>query len=397
VLEDPSGNNYLYATSGGAVVLFHNAIVKLATTSTGIDVTGTVTATGTSVFASLDISGDIDVDGTTNLDVVDIDGAVDMASTLAVGGVVTANAGVVVDNFTLDGTTLALSSGDMTLDVAGDINLDSDSGYVLFKDAGTEHARIYQNNSGDVNIASQISDKDMKFNGNDGGTGITALTLDMSAAGAATFNAGMTVGGNSTFNAPNIDIKADDARLLIEEADGTDIVWLGDITGEGVGGCFLYNHGGTATTQLRADSASTIGHGLTITGTAEADNIYAGATGLNTLIVSFPNTSAYPNGSTYSFTLSAGQAPVGSRVILSVWVQSGSNSGDQYGFLAQNQSKGGGVRCFVEGWYWSSSGSSIFKIDNSNDRVFTFAHGTITATTTSDSRTVYYHGYIMDN
>jgi hypothetical protein len=47
---------------------------------------GTVTATGTSVFASLDISGDIDVDGTTNLDVVDIDGAVDMASTLQVTG-----------------------------------------------------------------------------------------------------------------------------------------------------------------------------------------------------------------------------------------------------------------------------------------------------------------------
>ena len=47
----------------------------------------TVTATGTSVFASLDISGDIDVDGTTNLDVVDIDGAVDMASTLNVSGI----------------------------------------------------------------------------------------------------------------------------------------------------------------------------------------------------------------------------------------------------------------------------------------------------------------------
>ena len=95
----------------------------------------------------------------------------------------------------------------------------------------------------------------------------------MSAAGAATFNAGVTVGGNSTFNAPNINITADDARLLIEEADGTDIVWLGDITGAGVGGCFLYNHGGTATTQLRADSASTIGHGLDVTGTATMDGL----------------------------------------------------------------------------------------------------------------------------
>ena len=52
-----------------------------------LGVGGTVTGTGTSVFASLDISGDIDVDGTTNLDVVDIDGAVDMASTLNVSGI----------------------------------------------------------------------------------------------------------------------------------------------------------------------------------------------------------------------------------------------------------------------------------------------------------------------
>jgi hypothetical protein len=78
--------NYIQAFDGGAVTLYHNNAAKLATTATGIDVTGTVTATGTSVFASLDISGDIDVDGTTNLDVVDIDGAVDMASTLQVTG-----------------------------------------------------------------------------------------------------------------------------------------------------------------------------------------------------------------------------------------------------------------------------------------------------------------------
>ena len=57
-----------------------------------INVTGKVTGTGTSVFASLDISGDIDVDGTTNLDIVDIDGAVDMASTALVTGVLTTTA-----------------------------------------------------------------------------------------------------------------------------------------------------------------------------------------------------------------------------------------------------------------------------------------------------------------
>jgi len=39
-------------------------------------------------------------------------------------------------------------------------------------------------------------DKDLYFSGDDGGAGINALVLDMSAAGAATFNAGATFGGN---------------------------------------------------------------------------------------------------------------------------------------------------------------------------------------------------------
>jgi hypothetical protein len=86
---------YLSTYDTGGVSLYHNGSPKLVTTATGIDVTGTVTATGTSVFASLDISGDIDVDGTTNLDVVDIDGAVNMATTALVTGVLTTTAATV--------------------------------------------------------------------------------------------------------------------------------------------------------------------------------------------------------------------------------------------------------------------------------------------------------------
>jgi cytoskeletal protein CcmA (bactofilin family) len=84
-----------FIQGSSATVLALGATDEIDLTATLIDingnadVSGTVTATGTSVFASLDISGDIDVDGTTNLDVVDIDGAVDMASTLAVGGLTT--------------------------------------------------------------------------------------------------------------------------------------------------------------------------------------------------------------------------------------------------------------------------------------------------------------------
>ena len=44
---------------------------------------------------------------------------------VAVGGTLTANAGVIVDNITIDGTEIDLSSGDLTIDVTGDISIDA--------------------------------------------------------------------------------------------------------------------------------------------------------------------------------------------------------------------------------------------------------------------------------
>ena len=104
---------------------------------------------------------------------------------------VTANAGVIVDNITIDGTEIDLSSGDLTLDVAGDIVLDAGGDEVIFKDGSTNVGHVSLD-SDNLTIKSLVSDKDMIFQGNDGGSGITALTLDMSAAGAATFNNDVT-------------------------------------------------------------------------------------------------------------------------------------------------------------------------------------------------------------
>ena len=59
--------------------------------------------------------------------------AVTHVTTLTAGaatfsGVVDADAGVTVDNITIDGTEIDLSSGDLTLDVAADIILDAGGG-----------------------------------------------------------------------------------------------------------------------------------------------------------------------------------------------------------------------------------------------------------------------------
>lgn len=106
-------------------------------------------------------------------------------------GVVDADAGITVDNITIDGTEIDLSSGDLTLDVAGDIILDAAGNDLIFQSAGTAIGHI-TNSSSDLVIESKVSDKDMIFKGNDGGSVITALTLDMSGAGAATFNNDVT-------------------------------------------------------------------------------------------------------------------------------------------------------------------------------------------------------------
>ncbi len=91
-----------------------------------------------------------------------------------------------VDDITINGSTIS-DAGDLTLDVAGDIDLDAGGGDIRFIDDGTSIA-VFQNISTDFVIRSLVSDKDIIFQGNDGGSTITALTLDMSDAGTATFN-----------------------------------------------------------------------------------------------------------------------------------------------------------------------------------------------------------------
>ena len=99
----------------------------------------------------LDLVSDseVEINGTT----IDINGAVDMSSTLGVTGKITADAGIDIDNFNIDGTTIALSSGDMTIDVAGDINLDAGGADIVLKDDGTQYG-AFTNSSSNLVIKS---------------------------------------------------------------------------------------------------------------------------------------------------------------------------------------------------------------------------------------------------
>ena len=308
-LQNAAGTNtYLKGVDGGAVDIRYGGAVKLATTSTGIDVTGSIVASGDlqlgsdAVASNINALGDvfvvnvdsnnntggtpniqfktsgneklrvspsgIDVTGTVTADGLTVDGNVQIADAQTLyfsgtggdyaainytdadpdtftfnfyqnsvfsagmsfssisealgGGVITFKTGgtntlqlknsgditfyedtgstakltwdASAESLTF-GTNLAITTneidvatGNFTLDVAGDIILDADGADVIFADGGTQFGFI-GNSSSDMVIKSQVQDKDLIFKGNDGGSTITALTLDMSEAGAATFNA----------------------------------------------------------------------------------------------------------------------------------------------------------------------------------------------------------------
>ena len=115
-----------------------------------------------------------------------------MLAQLVPTGAITANAGVVVDNITIDGTEIDLSSGDLTIDVAGDIILDAGGNDFKFQAAGTEVLRI-TNNSSDVEIKPTVDAKDIIFKQFDG-TAVMTIEDDVSVA----INNDITVAGRAS-------------------------------------------------------------------------------------------------------------------------------------------------------------------------------------------------------
>ena len=173
--------------------------------------------------------------------------------------------GVTIDNITIDGTEIDLSSGDLTIDVAGRIDLSADdNGEVRLFDGSSQYGQ-FKDDSDRLRIQSMISDADMLFVGNDGGSEITALTLDMSEAGRANFGDDISLldGKSARFGTDNDsaifhsgsamtvsnstgDFTIDTAGDIVLDADGSEIIFKDDGTSFGrvynSSGNFYINH-----------------------------------------------------------------------------------------------------------------------------------------------------------
>jgi hypothetical protein len=124
--------------------------------------------------------------------------AADLHSAIAVNTTASGTFGsVIVDNFTLDGTTLALSSGDMTLDSAGRIVLDAATdGDIRLHDGSSMYGQIFTS-SDDMYIRARRANAQLIFNGTADGTSyFNSLSIDYANSGRATFSENVEVSGD---------------------------------------------------------------------------------------------------------------------------------------------------------------------------------------------------------
>jgi hypothetical protein len=158
---------------------------------------------------------------------------------------ITTGGNIIIDvDADADDNTADSSTGRLTIGAGGDLNLYH----------GGTHSYIV-NSTGSLYIHSEVDDSDIVFTGEDGSSGITALTLDMSDAGTAIFNHDITLPDNG----------------IVKIGTGGDLQLLHDATHS-----YIHNATGTLyikTASLRVQNAA--GNETILGGTADGSAFLA--------------------------------------------------------------------------------------------------------------------------
>ena len=323
------------------------------------DLTGTI--------ASARISGSYTgITGTGALDAGSITsgfGNIDVGSST-----ITANGGVTVDNITIDGTEIDLSSGDLTLDVAGNIKLDADGGDVRLLDGGTQFG-VLQNNSSDFVIQSSVSAKDIIFKGNDsGGSAVTAMKIDMSEGGL------VKIGDDASGSVGTTGIQLQNSQDFATVYDGTNSNTFSGI--QTVNTDDTSNRTATGITFVHRSSSSgvaSIQSTSTASDRADLRFVTRGSDGINERM-------RIPNGG----GLCVGNTDPGVHA-----VHFSSATGGNAVLKANNTSSSGNTTCylaFMDGSGSASVNSAFFQGFNGSNNFYLLGNGTHTFTSDENAK-----------
>ena len=226
-LQNAAGTeNKLVASSDGAVTLYHDNSPKLSTTSTGIDVTGTVTADGVQVGTTSDAYSAVFITSSTTGE-----------SELRMGDTDTDAGSIAYTNSDDTMTFRAAAANRMFLDssgldVTGDITLGDTNPTITFNDSSvTNLSHTILSASDNLRITADANgvDAGSRVEIFDGSTEVARFSAGaMLLTGTATMD-GLTVDGNATIsNATNPKLEIRDTTvpntLLLQALNGDSIV-----------------------------------------------------------------------------------------------------------------------------------------------------------------------------
>jgi hypothetical protein len=200
-IKDEAGSETMASfISDGAVTLNHDNSARIATTSAGASVTGTLSVSGTSAFT----------------------------------GAVTGTNGFVSSNTSYLSSEIDQSSGNFTIDCAGDIVLDADGGDVLLRDNGinfggfTSNGNLIIKSGSSPTTAATFSGANVTF------SGTVSTSSNLSVTGTITASSNITSSGTVTgaevTATSDVALKENittisDALATVDKLRGVDFTW----------------------------------------------------------------------------------------------------------------------------------------------------------------------------
>jgi len=222
-LRDADSNNKILVDSTNNHLEFYVEVSSSATQQLRIQDGAIVPITDNDIdlgTSSLEFK-DLFIDGTANIDTLSLDGTAVTATGTEIN---------LIDGGATVGTTAVADGDGIIHNDGGTMRVTSAATFktyfqegisTAFDDLSAGDAAVnVTTTAGDITIDAQGNDTDIIFKGTDGSADTTFLTIDGSAAGKATFNGDVVVGGDLTVTGDDIIMGTNTAgNLLI--ADGT--------------------------------------------------------------------------------------------------------------------------------------------------------------------------------